>query len=111
MALQAEYKELHKMVTGNGDPQKGLLWLATLQGRLLTDLTTIVEANRLAVIKADGESQTALLRHQELGHYARQSAQARLTYSVLSHVLSIVSTGVLILLALGVIAFMEGRRL
>jgi hypothetical protein len=80
--LQEEYKQLHTMVTGNGDPTKGLVWMATLNARLLTDLSSIVEANRQAVIKADGDSLAALQKHETAGHYARGSVWSRLGFEV-----------------------------
>lgn len=111
LELQTEFKDLHKMVTGNGDPQKGLIWMATLHARLLADLSTIVEANRATLVIQDAHVARALEEHKEKGHYERASAQQRLAYKILEHVLSVVVSGLVVLIILGAVSYLNGHRL
>lgn len=115
-----------KYITGNGDPTKGLLWLAADQARIVANLSALHEANRVLIekhgddlrremreqrdgfFKALDTTNQTIRAHQELGHYRRQSLGQRLAVRALEQTIGIGIVALLALLALGAGAWLKG---
>lgn len=86
-----------KFITGNGDPTKGLLWLAADLGRLVASQGDMAEAHR-----------QALQAHKTEGHYQRTGLWTRLGYRAIEQAVGIGITALLALLVIGAAAYLRG---
>lgn len=90
-ALQKEVENHHRFITGNGDPQKGLLWLAADAIKMNALIANLIATQTVA-----------LEDHKKEGHYSRSSPAKRLAWRAAEQVVTALVTATLLLLLLGV---------
>src|SRR4029077_15498313 len=96
--------QVRDFVTGNGDPKKGLLWLCADLGKLVATMSQLMS-----------EQQKALTDHVNQGHPRRNESPwnwNRPAFEAAKQVVGYIVLGVLILLAIGTITYIQtGRHL
>lgn len=95
--LKKSNDELRVFITGNGDPKKGLLWLAANQGELLIALGGLITAQA-----------QALARHTEEGHTPKVAPMGQwLVREGVRQVMVSAILVVFIILGIGIAAFVR----
>jgi hypothetical protein len=102
--ISEDLKQLHIFVTGNGDPTKGLLWLASDLGRLIIAQSKLTEANRQTALEEHSMLRDTLAKHLDSRiHLSRglEAWPARLAFDTARQALSVIVAALLFLVLLG----------